>query len=96
MQYWEPVTGKEADMIHNGACEMLEDVGIRIQDENAISVLCKAGAIKVDERTVKLPQSMVEKAIESAPERFELYDRNGGSMTIGDGIPRHLAGATMT
>ena len=84
MNYWEPVTEQELEMIHDAACELVEDVGMRFGDPKAVDVLAEVGAIRVDEHVVKIPRKMVEQGIEDAPSQFTVYDRSGGSFVIGD------------
>ena len=75
MKYWEPVTEQELDMIHDGACELLEDVGMLFGEPKAVDILVEAGAIRVDEKTVKIPRAMVEQAIKDTPSQYTVYDR---------------------
>jgi len=96
MQYWEPVTEQELEMIHDAACELVEDVGMRFGDPKAVDVLAEAGAIRVDEHVVKIPRKMVEQAIKDTPSQYTVYDRSGGSLVIGDETHHHTNGGTMT
>ena len=96
MKYWEPVTEQELDMIHDGACELLEEVGMLFGDPKAVDILVAAGAIRVNEKIVKIPRAMVEQAIKDTPSQYTVYDRKGGSMVIGDDSHHHTNGGTMT
>lgn len=96
MKYWEPVTEQELEMIHEGACELLEEVGMLFGDPKAVDILVEAGATRVDEKTVRFPRAMVEQAIQDAPSQYTVYDRQGGSLVIGDDSHHHTNGGTMT
>jgi len=96
MRYWEPVSDRDLDRIHEAACQILSELGIRIRDPETLEVLREAGARRAGGDIVFLPRDLVEKAIESAPETFAVFDRRGGSMVIGTDAHYHVAGGTMT
>ena len=56
--------------------EILEKVGVFVENDDAIELLTGAGA-KVEGGRVKIPSPIVEKALETAPSRIRLYDRHG-------------------
>lgn len=60
------------------ACDVLEQVGIRIQSEEGLDLLGSGGA-RVDKhkRQVYITRNMVEAALYSAPSAVNLYGRNG-------------------
>ena len=58
------------------AFQLLEQPGIRVQTAAAVDLLAGAGA-KVADGVVRLPRTLVEKALASAPKEFHLYDRGG-------------------
>ena len=96
LKNWEVVTDKEIDAIHDAACQILEELGMRIHEPEAIDVLVKAGARKVNDNTVQIPREMVEKAIEAVPAECTVYDRRGGSFVIGGDNIQYMNGGTMT
>lgn len=96
MNYWEPVTDKEIDNIHEAACQILEELGMRIREPKAIEVLVGAGARKVGDNIVQIPHDVIEKAIEAVPAKFTVYDRKGGAIVVGDNTYHHLNAGTMT
>jgi trimethylamine---corrinoid protein Co-methyltransferase len=93
-----PVRLSEKDIrtLYDTSCRILEEVGIIIRDEGAMETLCRAGATRKPWNIVIIPRQLVEKAIESAPSYFFLYDRNGGRFEIGKGKHHHAVGGTMT
>lgn len=68
--------GAVAD-IHFATLEILERTGLRLYDEEAVTLLKKAGAHVSEGNLVRIPARLVEWAIQIAPKRIPLYDRNG-------------------
>ncbi|MBT3387497.1 MAG: hypothetical protein HN417_06165 [Desulfobacula sp.] len=71
------LTRDELEEIHYGTLEVLNETGIFVEDENAMDLFEKGGAV-VDRETkiVKIPSYMVEDAIRSAPPKVVLYGRD--------------------
>ena len=58
--------------------ELMLNPGIKVQSAEARQLLAEAGAtINPDIEVVKIPQAVIEKALESVPHSFYLYDRQG-------------------
>ncbi len=70
------LTVEEEQKILDSTYRLLEEIGIKVYNEEAIRILKDAGAI-VDDRLVKLPRKIVEKAIESAPSKVDIFDQQG-------------------
>ena len=80
MQYF---TENELTRIHDASMELLKNVGVAFNDDEALGVFKKNG-FKVDGRTVYFSENKVRQAIESAPARFKVGARNPAkSLTIG-------------
>lgn len=67
---------QELESIHAGSLEILERVGIEVHDEKARALLVKGGG-KTDGIRVHLPERLVQWALDTAPKRITLCDRNG-------------------
>lgn len=67
---------RECEGIHVASLEILEQVGIEVHDDRARELLVGAGA-RADGVRVYVPEYMVEKALDIAPKRITLCDRNG-------------------
>ncbi len=67
---------QECEKIHVATLEILERTGVDVHDEKAREILAKAGA-KVDGIRVRVPEHLVNWALQTAPKRMTLYDRNG-------------------
>jgi trimethylamine--corrinoid protein Co-methyltransferase len=58
--------------------ELLVDPGVRVHNEDALRLLADAGAeVDMGTRIARIPQSIVERAFETAPSEFLLYDLDG-------------------
>jgi len=70
--------------MHEASLEILERIGVRLYLEEAVDLLKKAGAEVMDGNLVRVPRSLVEKALSSVPRQVTLYDRKGNpAMPVG-------------
>jgi trimethylamine--corrinoid protein Co-methyltransferase len=71
-------TEKDRKRIVTEAVDILEKVGVFVENDEATELLSGAGA-RVDKELgrVFIPAALVEKALESAPSRILVYDRHG-------------------
>jgi trimethylamine--corrinoid protein Co-methyltransferase len=89
-QRFEVLSQAEVEHIHAASMEILTEVGIKVGYKTARDVYRDAGAIVDDKaESVKIPESLVEWAIEQAPSEFKLYGNDpefqlqlGGDQTI--------------
>lgn len=63
--------------IREASLEILDQVGVRLQLEEAIQLLKRAGARVTKNNLVRVPSQLVEKALITVPKSITLYDRNG-------------------
>ena len=66
MKYWETASQEDLQRIHDGVCQVLEGIGMRIKHKETVDILVGAGAKRIDDETVRIPRAMVERSIESA------------------------------
>lgn len=73
----EPLSPDQLDLIHNSAMTVLEDVGLRVQDPEARSILNKAG-FKVDEsdEMVHFDRGLVMELVALAPSKVSVRGRD--------------------
>jgi trimethylamine--corrinoid protein Co-methyltransferase len=73
-QRFEVLSQPEVDRIHAASIEILAEVGIKVSYKMARDVYREAGA-SVDDQTesVKIPETLVDYAIQQAPKEFKLY-----------------------
>ena len=71
------LTPQQIQSIHTATLELLETVGVDVHHDEARQMLADAGCrLKADYR-VRIPNWLVEAAIQSAPSRITIYDRLG-------------------
>jgi trimethylamine--corrinoid protein Co-methyltransferase len=88
-------TPGEVERLHEAAVAILEDPGVRITTDEARELLRANGATCEGEDLVRIPAELVERALEQAPKRFTIYDRNGEpAMDLGAGNVYVGAGVT--
>ena len=69
---------EQINRVHEYSLQILSSVGLRVDSERARKLFIKAiGPQAVDGANVRIPPDLVEWAIQAAPARFDVYDRNG-------------------
>lgn len=78
----------------NAGYHLLETIGVEVQNDEALDIFKKLGC-GVEDTRVKIPRSVVKKAVESALACFEVFDRNGKKvMDLGYNNSYYGAGPT--
>jgi trimethylamine--corrinoid protein Co-methyltransferase len=67
----------QIEQIHEATLHVLERVGVKVYEQEALELLRSAGCRIDDKKTVKIPGHLVHEAIESAPKTISIADRNG-------------------
>lgn len=68
---------EEMALIHKESIKILEEVGVKVPSERALSILEKAGAqVNYDTKIVFITENMVNKALKKSPKEFTLGARN--------------------
>jgi len=68
---------EEKERIHNGALQLLGDVGMQVLDAEALEILSGHGArVDAAHRRVRFPADLVMKALGQTPHEFTLYGRD--------------------
>ena len=79
----EPVSLEGVEKIHNTAMRILEDIGIEFINEEAKSILKKAGCkVDLNSDNVKMDRNWVMEMIKNAPQEFEIIPRNKKNKVI--------------
>jgi len=71
------LTTDEIGRLHDASLVVLSEVGVRIHDDEALSLLRKAGAHASHENIVRIPSGLVEWALKTAPKTVTIYGRDG-------------------
>lgn len=77
----------DVEKIHRAALEILSEVGVLFDTQEALRLLAEAGCeVDFEKKIVKFHEEIVIDAIKNAPETFKLYDRTGTKfVVVGDG-----------
>ena len=71
---YKPLSKKNIVKIHETSLKILEEVGVKVSLEEALQILKQHGA-KVDGEIVRIPPSVVEKALKLVPHKFLMAGR---------------------
>jgi trimethylamine--corrinoid protein Co-methyltransferase len=72
---YKPLTDKQVRRIHEASLKVLTRTGVHVEEPEALALFKEAGA-DVEEERVRLPRSLVEDAVDSAPSRVVLAGRD--------------------
>ncbi len=70
------LTDDQCEEIHLASLEVLDSIGVKVYDEEALELLHGAGA-RIDGNLARIPAWMVQEALAAAPCRVPIGDRNG-------------------
>ena len=87
----------DIERIDGAAKALLEDPGVRVEDEEIVKKLLASGAKPgVGAQVVRFPGAMVKEYLSLAPERFSIADRKGGRREVSpDGEPGFWTAAAL-
>ena len=71
------LTDGQLEEIHQASLTILEKIGVKVDNEMALDLLRQAGCQVGDDRRAKISGEVVERALESAPSRVDLFSRQG-------------------
>jgi len=73
-------------LIHEASLNILEDIGIKVPDDEILHALKDLGCnVNHEVSTVKIPREITEEMIKKAAKKFTLYSRDSGDINFGDG-----------
>lgn len=75
--HFRVLTDDQCERIVLAAFEVLERVGARFYEPEAVDILRKAGGVVSDGHRVRIPSGLVKQALNTVPSRFTLYTRDG-------------------
>lgn len=74
----EMLTEKSVKRIVGEALRTLQEVGVFVENEEAVDLLASSGAkVSDDKKRVFIPEQLVEKCTKTVPSSYSLYDRDG-------------------
>jgi len=69
----------ELEVIHQATLEVLRRTGVHVYEAECLDLLRSAGCTVSDNRLVRFPPGVVERALQSVPSRIVLCDRTGSA-----------------
>ncbi len=75
---------RDCERIHEGALDILNTLGVRVDDSEVRRLLLDAGAVENGE-TVRIPPDLVNWALAKAPRTVRIADRRGNSWELSTG-----------
>lgn len=84
--------------IHSSTLKVLEETGVRVDEENALKLLEDAGAtVDFKQRIVRIPESLIEELVKKARKCVRLCGRNPKhDLTLGEGKVYIMTSSTGT
>lgn len=71
------LSNEQCEKLHSASLQILERTGVRLHYQPAVDSLRRAGASVTEGNRVRIPDKLVEQALETAPDEVVLYNRNG-------------------
>lgn len=71
------LTDEGIENIHQSTLRILENIGIKVEEEHALKTFKDNGCEVEGKDIVKIPPNLVEEAIKKAPSRIDVYGRDG-------------------
>ncbi|MHA2407072.1 MAG: trimethylamine methyltransferase family protein [Candidatus Ranarchaeia archaeon] len=71
------MTDTQIEKIHQATLHLLENVGVKITNQDGIALLQDAGCNTTTDSIAKIPRSLVEDSIDSAPSQIDVFSRTG-------------------
>jgi len=88
------LTPEQIKSIHTATLELLETVGVDVHHDGARQMLVDAGCRLKESYRVRIPNWLVEAAIQSAPSRITIYNRLGNEAMRLEGRRVHYGPGT--
>ena len=84
---------EDAAVVHEASMRLVEERGVRLDDERARELVAAAGGTVHEDGVVTLPRDLVERNVGRAPPQFTLHARNpDNDVVVGDGGPVRAPG----
>ena len=85
---------EQALAIHTAALRILEKTGVKMEHAGASGMLVDAGCKISDDDRVRIPVTLLEAALKSAPRQIDLYtQKSNKTMHLADGNSFYVTGS---
>lgn len=71
------LSDEQIKLVDEYALRMMEEIGCRVQSEEALDILSRAGCDVTNPDKIKIPGKLVMEALETAPDEIEVFNRDG-------------------
>jgi len=71
------LSSKKLEELHQASIRILEKTGVTVGSEEAVGLLADSGARVSDGNRIRIPGSLVEETLKTAPKEITLYTRQG-------------------
>ena len=84
----------QIEALHAATTTLLETVGVRVMDPDAVAMLIEAGCREDADGRVRIPAGLVQEAIDSAPSSVTVYNRLGEPAMVLEGRRTYFGAGT--
>jgi trimethylamine--corrinoid protein Co-methyltransferase len=93
---FEVLDNDDVQKIIEAAYDLLENFGVQVDNTEALSILADGGAqVDFEDKVGFIPPAMVDKALESVPRSFSVYDHEGQNPAVLAGDNVHFCGGSV-
>jgi trimethylamine--corrinoid protein Co-methyltransferase len=79
----EILAQEDVRKIIDAACDLLKNFGVKIFNQEALEILAEGGAtVNFKKKVAFIPQAMVDKALQSVPSSFSVFDHKGQNPAV--------------
>jgi len=74
---WEILSRGQLEQVHRVTLRILSEIGVRVDEPQALELLKAAGVSADSNGVVRIPEALVDRALQSVPHETQMYDRDG-------------------
>ncbi|MDA3939418.1 MAG: trimethylamine methyltransferase family protein [Spirochaetia bacterium] len=88
------LSDEQIKQVNEYALRMMEEIGCRVQSEEALDILSRAGCDVTNPDKIKIPRKLVLEALEAAPSQIEVFSLDGElAMELKEGSSNYGTGS---
>ena len=88
---YKPLSENDIKSIHDMSIRIMEEVGVKIPNQQALDIFEREGAnVDKESQVVKIPRAMLEDAVNKAPSQVILYGRREENNLVLEGAKTYL------
>ncbi|MDR1471441.1 MAG: trimethylamine methyltransferase family protein [Synergistaceae bacterium] len=90
--YLRQLSDEDVSRVHEKAIEMLENFGIRVEDEGVRDVMARSGGGILPNGRVSVRREAIERAMNASVPEIKLSSLSGAEVSVGEGLLVHSTG----